>query len=52
MTISVSEYAAQLNISRQAVLKRINNRKLPKGTKAKKVGNTWIIENPKKIKKP
>lgn len=42
-TVSVKEYAQAKGISRQAVLKKIKLGKLPKGTKAKKVGNYWTI---------
>lgn len=42
--LSVSEFAAKLQISRQAVLKKIKNKTLPKNAKARLVGKTWIIE--------
>jgi excisionase family DNA binding protein len=44
---SVTEYAALLGISRQAVLKQINAGKL----KARKVGNTYLVLEEKPPKK-
>lgn len=43
MTVSVTEYAAAHEISRQAVLKKIHKKKLAKGERAKKVGKVWVI---------
>lgn len=45
-TISVTEYAQAYEISRQAVLKKIKLGRLPKGQKAKKIGNQWAITVP------
>lgn len=42
-TVSVTEYATAYDISRQAVLKKIKDNKLPKGHKATKVGHVWTI---------
>jgi predicted DNA-binding protein YlxM (UPF0122 family) len=41
MQLSVTEYAAQNNITRQAVIKRIKTGKF--GKKAKKIGHTYVI---------
>lgn len=45
-TISVTQYANTVGITRQAVLKKIKDAKLPKKHAAKKVGNQWNIEVP------
>jgi excisionase family DNA binding protein len=42
-TMSVTQLAEKLGISRTAVLKKIKLGKLPEGYTAEKVGNTWII---------
>ena len=52
ISVSVTEYADTLEISRQAVLKKIKDKKLPKGVKAKKVGNQWVITGPCANNKP
>lgn len=44
MQLSVSQYAANIRLTRQAVLWQIKNNKLPKGVKAEKLGNVWIIK--------
>lgn len=42
--LSASQYASKLGLTRQAVLWRIKNNKLPKGVTAEKVGSVWIIK--------
>ena len=44
MDVSVTQYAEAYGITRQAVIKRIHEKKLPKGQKAKKVGHAWVIK--------
>ena len=41
--LSVTEYAAKLNITRQAVLLQIKEGRLAKNVTSKKVGATWVI---------
>ena len=41
--LSVTQYADSKGISRQAVLERIENNNLPRGVKAEKVGNAWVL---------
>ena len=40
---SVTQYAEELEISREAVLKKINQNKLPKGVTAELVGTYYVI---------
>ena len=40
---SVTEFAKQLGITRQAVLLQIKEKRLPKNATAKKIGNSYII---------
>lgn len=42
--LTVSQYAANIRLTRQAVLWQIKNNKLPKGVTAEKVGSVWIIK--------
>ncbi len=44
MQLSVTQYAAKVEKTRQAILWQIKNNKLPEGVKAVKVGNSWVIE--------
>lgn len=41
--LSVTEYAKQLGLTRQAVLSQINENRLPDNVSARMVGKTWII---------
>lgn len=43
MRQSVTEYAKQLGITRQAVLLQIKEKRLPKNVKAEKIGNTYSL---------
>ena len=44
-TVSVTEYAAIRDISRQAVLKRLHPivKPMPLVVKAEKIGETWVL---------
>jgi biotin operon repressor len=48
--LSVTELAYELGITRQAVLKKIKSKKLPKGYQATRVGNQYVITFNHKIK--
>ena len=41
--LSVTQYAKQLGLTRQAVLSQINQNRLQSNITAKKVGSTWIL---------
>lgn len=41
--LSVTQYAKQIGLTRQAVLAQIADNRLSKNVKAKKIGNNWII---------
>ena len=41
--ISVTEYAKSLDITRQAVLLQIKEKRLAKGVTCKKIGNTYSL---------
>lgn len=43
MKLSVTEYAKQLDVSRQAVLLQIKEKRLPKNVKVEKIGNTYSL---------
>lgn len=43
MRISVTEYAKQLDVTRQAVLLQIKEKRLPKNVKVEKIGNTYTL---------
>ena len=43
MRISVTDYAKQLGITRQAVLLQIKEKRLPKNIKVEKIGNTYSL---------
>ena len=43
MELSVTDYAKQLGITRQAVLLQIKEKRLPKNVTAKKIGNTYLL---------
>jgi len=43
MKISVTEYAKQLGVTRQAVLLQIKEKRLPKNVKVEKIGNTYSL---------
>jgi len=47
MQLSVTQYAKRLGKTRQAVLKQIKEKRLPKGVSAKKIGNAWVIHKRK-----
>lgn len=42
--ISVTEYAKQLGITRQAVLLQIKEKRLPKNVTVHKIGNTYLLK--------
>ena len=42
-TLSVTEYAKRLSITRQAVLLQIKEKRLPKNVTVKKIGNTYSL---------
>ena len=42
-TLSVTEYAKSLGVTRQAVLLQIKDKRLAKGITAKKIGNTYFL---------
>lgn len=41
--LSVTEYAKQIGVTRQAVLLQIKEKRLPKNVKAEKIGNTYSL---------
>ena len=41
--LSVTQYAEQLGVTRQAVLSQIKQDRLPENVSAKKIGNTWVL---------
>lgn len=41
--LSVTDYAKQLGITRQAVLLQIKEKRLPKNVTVKKIGNTYLL---------
>lgn len=41
--LSVTQYAARQNVTRQAILLQIKDKRLPKNVSSKKVGATWVI---------
>ena len=43
MRLSVTEYAKQLGITRQAVLLQIKEKRLSKNVKVEKIGNTYTL---------
>jgi len=43
MRLSVTDYAKQLGITRQAVLLQIKEKRLPKNVTVKKIGNTYSL---------
>lgn len=43
MRLSVTEYAKQLGVTRQAVLLQIKEKRLPKNVKVEKIGNTYSL---------
>ena len=43
MKLSVTEYAKQLGVTRQAVLLQIKEKRLLKNVKAEKIGNTYSL---------
>ena len=43
MRLSVTEYAKQLGVTRQAVLLQIKEKRLPKNVKSEKIGNTYSL---------
>lgn len=43
MELSVTDYAKQLGVTRQAVLLQIKEKRLPKNVTAKKIGNTYLL---------
>lgn len=50
-TISVTQYASTLKVSRQAILKKIALEKLPEAHSARKIGNQWVIDVPENFGK-
>ena len=42
-TLSVTEYAKSLGVTRQAVLLQIKEKRLAKGVTCKKIGNTYSL---------
>jgi predicted transcriptional regulator len=42
-TLSVTEYSKLLNVTRQAVLLQIKEKRLAKGVTCKKIGNTYSL---------
>ena len=42
-TLSVTEYAKRLGVTRSAVLLQIKEKRLAKGVTAKKIGNTYSL---------
>ena len=42
-TLSVTQYAKTLGLTRQGVLLQIKEKRLAKGVSAKKIGNTYVI---------
>jgi hypothetical protein len=43
MTLSVTEYAKLLGLTRQAILLQIKEKRLAKGVTCKKIGNTYSL---------
>jgi len=43
MRLSVTEYAKQIGVTRQAVLLQIKEKRLPKNVKVEKIGNTYTL---------
>ena len=43
MRISVTDYAKQIGVTRQAVLLQIKEKRLPKNVKVEKIGNTYSL---------
>ena len=41
--ISVTDYAKYMEITRQAVLAQIKERRLPTGVTAEKIGNAYVL---------
>jgi len=42
-TLSVTEYAKRLGVTRSAVLLQIKEKRLAKGVTCKKIGNTYFL---------
>ena len=42
--LSVTDYAKQLDITRQAVLLQIKEKRLPKNVTVHKIGNTYLLK--------
>lgn len=42
-TLSITEYAKSLGVSRQAILSQIKEKRLAKGVTCKKIGNTYFL---------
>lgn len=43
MNISVTEYAKLLDLTRQAILLQIKEKRLPKNVTVKKISNTYLL---------
>lgn len=48
LELSVTQYAKQLDLTRQAVLAQIKENRLPDNVVCRKVGSVWILSVPKK----
>ncbi|CAK0747846.1 conserved hypothetical protein [Gammaproteobacteria bacterium] len=44
MDLSVTEYAKQLGLTRQAVLLQIKEKRLPKNVTVHKIGTTYLLK--------
>lgn len=42
-SVSVTEYAKSVGLTRQAVLRQIKDGRLPKGVSEKKIGKTYVL---------
>ena len=47
MEMSIKEYSGIKKISRFTVIKQINEKRLPDGITAKKIGNMYVLNVPK-----